>query len=836
MTAGGGFVRSAEGGDDEMPKLPIRSSSLATSPLANLTAALADLALPRSVQPPNPLRLAREVGTSFAPRSDIAPLLVAALRPTAAGLYAAWRRVEMPPARLRLFALRLKAALFASSYAGKVVVMVGEEPVYTPPTLATVYTPGTPEDAASWLDVDLLPLDGLYDQIKPGSFVAIEWPDPADDFRPQTSFHKVIAAAPRSLNTRTGFAAKVTVLRIAPSWFTRFGDLSRTEVTLRETVVYAQAEELSPVDEPLDVDIAGATVELDGVFDGIEPGRWIIVSGDRTDVTNVAGVAACEAAMIAAVSQGSSAPLSVPFPVSEAPFTTIFYTTDASATGDRLVVGRLRPKLVQQGQGVLAGWDLPHFAGQQYEEQILLGPDPAGQATYAVAYVPSARERSGIYDGFAGLLVDPASGRPYTRSRIPAEDLAAGIFAWRIATPRLNTSLTLANALAYRYDRNTATIYGNVADATQGQSTGEILGDGDATQSFASFALHQTPLTYLPAPTPSGVASTLQVRVNELAWHEAQGHFVLDAGQRGFVAREDDAGRTRVTFGDGAHGARLPTGTANIKATYRYGMGSSGNVAAGQISQLATQPLGLKAVLNPLPATGGADADRPDQVRANTPVATLALDRLVSVRDYGDFARNFAGVGKVSARALSDGVRDFVHVTIAGVDDIPVDAEGALARNLRAAFAVNGDPFQSVELAARRLRLIVVAATVGILDDHLWEDVAPAVRLALLAGFGFTARALGQPAYASEAVAAMQAVTGVSYVDLTVFDSVGEDSSAGALASLARTLTARPFVGAELARVDAGAEPGSAGRILPAELAILTPDIPDTILLRQAAR
>ena len=61
-----------------------------------------------------------------------------------------------------------------------------------------------------------------------------------------------------------------------------------------------------------------------------------------------------------------------------------------------------------------------------------------------------------------------------------------------------------------------------------------------------------------------------------------------------------------VIFGNGRQGARPPTGRENIAAVYRNGIGQSGNVKAGQISQLGTRPLGVKEVVNPLPSTGGA--------------------------------------------------------------------------------------------------------------------------------------------------------------------------------------------------------------------------------------
>ena len=50
-------------------------------------------------------------------------------------------------------------------------------------------------------------------------------------------------------------------------------------------------------------------------------------------------------------------------------------------------------------------------------------------------------------------------------------------------------------------------------------------------------------------------------------------------------------GTTLSFFGfcAGEHGARLPTGTENIEAVYRTGLGAAGNVEPGQISQLATR-------------------------------------------------------------------------------------------------------------------------------------------------------------------------------------------------------------------------------------------------------
>ena len=146
-----------------------------------------------------------------------------------------------------------------------------------------------------------------------------------------------------------------------------------------------------------------------------------------------------------------------------------------------------------------------------------------------------------------------------------------------------------------------------------------------------------------PAPNPTGVDSTLEVFVNNVQWHEADTLAGLGPKDRNFITKTDDDDKTSVIFGNGEQGARLPTGMANVTSIYRNGIGKPGNVKAEQISLLQTRPLGVKSVINPLPASGGADKENRDQARENAPLAVMSLDRLVSVQDYADFTRTFAG-------------------------------------------------------------------------------------------------------------------------------------------------------------------------------------------------
>jgi hypothetical protein len=125
--------------------------------------------------------------------------------------------------------------------------------------------------------------------------------------------------------------------------------------------------------------------------------------------------------------------------------------------------------------------------------------------------------------------------------------------------------------------------------------------------------------------------------------------------------------------------------------------------------------------------------------------------------DYADFARTFAGIGKAAAARLSDGRRQLVHVTIAGKDDIPIDLNSDLYRNLVQALHQYGDPYLPIQVSLRRVKLLVISAGVRVLPDYQWESVEPLVRGALLDAFSFDRRELGQSAFLSEAVSLIQA-------------------------------------------------------------------------------
>lgn len=335
------------------------------------------------------------------------------------------------------------------------------------------------------------------------------------------------------------------------------------------------------------------------------------------------------------------------------------------------------------------------------------------------------------------------------------------------------TRLTLVAPLDNSYVRATVKINANVALATHGETVTETLGSGDAGRAFQRFTLRQPPLTYVSAKTPTGGATTLSVRVNGVLWHEVPSFYGHSPGERIYVTRTDDEGKTTVQFGDGrTTGARLPTGQDNVVATYRKGTGLPGLVRANQLSQLMTRPLGVRGVINPAAASGAADREARAEARRNAPLTVMTLERVVSLADYEDFARAFAGIGKALATWTWNGEQRGVFLTVAGANG--ADIESPLDKNLLDALRAAGDPAVPLEVASYQPRLFRLKAKVRVHPDHLPEKVLPEIERALRARFSFDARAFGQPVALSEVIGCMQRVNGVVAIDVDELYRTGE--------------------------------------------------------------
>jgi hypothetical protein len=336
-------------------------------------------------------------------------------------------------------------------------------------------------------------------------------------------------------------------------------------------------------------------------------------------------------------------------------------------------------------------------------------------------------------------------------------------------TTLLFSEVSNSNGLLYAYQRNTVALNANVARATHGETKQEVLGSGDASTSWQKFNLKQFPLTYVAAPTPAGLASTLELRVNDILWREAPSFYELSPQDRKYVVRRSDHAKSTVEGGNWVTGSGFPTGVENISAKYRVGSGLGGMVKAGQISMLLSRPAGLKDVTNPFAAAGGADPEERDRARENAPFTVLTLDRIVSLQDFEDFARSYPGIGKAQAVWLWDGENKIIHITIAGADGNPIDATSDCYRNLRLSIKSASDPGHVVRADSFEPVSFNVQARLVISDGYLSSKVLADVNAAVRVAFSFGQRSFGQAVTRSELEARMQAVAGVDAVILDQF-------------------------------------------------------------------
>jgi hypothetical protein len=329
------------------------------------------------------------------------------------------------------------------------------------------------------------------------------------------------------------------------------------------------------------------------------------------------------------------------------------------------------------------------------------------------------------------------------------------------------SELEITPSLADALVRASVVVYANVTLASHGESVTQILGAGNASQSFQRFDLKQLPLTYRAAANEIGAAAELTVRVGDVAWTELATLFGTAPADRVFELATDEQGRIFVAFGDGVRGARVPSGVNNVQATYRKGLGVDGNVDAGSLTQLMTRPLGLKSVSNPLKAEGGTDPEPASAARRTIPLTTRTLGRAVSVLDYEDFARAFSGIAKAQAEVLQVRGGVTVAITLAAPEGAPLTPASPVWQNLLTALKSSGDPHVVVTLLSQQASTFRLGLKVKRDPAYEADKVLAAVEAALRAHFSFDARDLGQPVQQSDVIATAQAVAGVVAVDLT---------------------------------------------------------------------
>ncbi|HUY94592.1 MAG TPA: putative baseplate assembly protein, partial [Terracidiphilus sp.] len=401
--------------------------------------------------------------------------------------------------------------------------------------------------------------------------------------------------------------------------------------------------------------------------------------------------------------------------------------------------------------------------------------------------------------GQAGMLSVPSGSfslQPSATVDPPAGEAAL------VATSQVNgatTTLKLTIALERIYDASTVTVNANAVEATHGETVMEIVGSGDATNPALQFQLKQSPLTYTSAASTSGVQSTLQVRVNNLLWAEVPNFLASAPADRAYVTRPNSSGGPTIQFGDGIQGSRTPTGTSNIQAKYRKGIGVAGMVAAGQLTQPLDRPQGLQSVSNPSAASGGADPATAANARQSAPLPTLTLGRVVSLEDYQNFALSFPGIALALATWTWIGKTRGIFLTVAGEGGTILDASDQVVVNLLSALSTYGLPNVPVIAASYEPQNFQVAMNVKVDTPTYDPDLVLAqVWQNLSAAFAFGQMAPGRSVAASQVLGIAQQTPGVMAVNLTGFNLSGSVAGTGGNFTVSKLRVSREILDIKL--------------------------------------
>jgi predicted phage baseplate assembly protein len=209
-----------------------------------------------------------------------------------------------------------------------------------------------------------------------------------------------------------------------------------------------------------------------------------------------------------------------------------------------------------------------------------------------------------------------------------------------------------------------------------------------------------------------------------------------------------------------------------------------------------------------MPATGGADPQKLSDARVNAPLTVLTLERVVSLADYENFARAFAGVGKAQAIAVWSGETHIVYLTVAASDGSSVKKGSSLYTTLVGAINNLKDPVQIFQVAGyQSLAFSLKAALLIDKVNFVSDTVQAAVVATLTAAFSFNARAFAQAVTEAEIVALIQSVPGILASNLSQLYRTGDP--AGPMQK-----EPPPFLAASPARWENGA-------IQPAQLLLL---------------
>jgi hypothetical protein len=281
---------------------------------------------------------------------------------------------------------------------------------------------------------------------------------------------------------------------------------------------------------------------------------------------------------------------------------------------------------------------------------------------------------------------------------------------------------------------------------------------------------------------------SIRVWVQDQEWTEVSHFQESGSDSRHFMAETDALDFTRIVFGDGLRGA-VPDSGAEIRVEYLETLGAEGNLGPNLATELLS-PIYLDGglvplvVINPVPATGGADRETLEYARRQAPAEVRSLWKAVTKEDYLALAEGFPGVAKAQVLDVNDckNIRYYqVNLAVAPDGGGPPSAllKQYLAEYLESRKVITVE----INLFDPVYRPVSIDAEVFAYAGEDLDLVRSRVEQALADFFAFDRMSFGEPVHFSDLVALLDGVRGVSHVRMYT-PTQDVDIRAGQIAAL----------------------------------------------------
>jgi uncharacterized phage protein gp47/JayE len=383
-------------------------------------------------------------------------------------------------------------------------------------------------------------------------------------------------------------------------------------------------------------------------------------------------------------------------------------------------------------------------------------------------YLPTATERQNIINLCKLVGYNVAGAQPAQAD--VSMTLKGGVHAKDVRLPK-GLRLETREGVVFETQQELVIPAGEASgtvSAIEGETFEETVGvsDGETNQEF-----------YLPR---SGVIQLLNLWVGAHEWSAVESVADHLGDEAVFMVDLDAWGRARISFGDGCNG-RIPERDVKIKARYRVGGGTRGNVAPNTIvvmRDIATDEDGNRVGMdatNPTPASGGTELESLERIKLWAPQYYETQNRCVTQADYETIAMTFRhpDAGAIAkARAIvreRSGEANVIRYYVLAYSD-EAGKVGLASQALKDALLSHVNKYKMltdwIEVEDGAWRGVDIEGTVQAVGGMREDAVISSVRSALEKLFSLEVRGMGESLRISDIYSAIDGTEGVLHVEL----------------------------------------------------------------------